>query len=65
MVFADEVVGALLALGGKVAVSQVVTAQDLIAANVGGVKDRKMQTREAASYGDFVRGRSGGLSLIS
>ena len=39
----DEAVGALLVLGGRVAVNQVVTVQALVAANVGGVEDLPKQ----------------------
>ena len=41
MVFADEAVGALLAVDGTVGVVQVVTVQALVTANVGEVEDRK------------------------
>ena len=51
MLFADEAVGALLALGGKVPVGQMVLVEAVVVANVGG--DRKRQTREAA-FVDFV-----------
>ena len=58
VVFTDEAVRALLALGGKVAVGQMVSVQALVVANVGGVEDRKGQTRNAA-YVEFVRGQPG------
>ena len=49
----------MLALGGKVAVSQVVPVRTLVAVNVGGVQDRKGQTRKTA-FVDFIRGQPGG-----
>ena len=64
VVFADEAVGELLALGGEVAVGQEVSVEALAAANVGGGQDRKGQTRKAA-YVDFVRRQpSGGVDRV-
>lgn len=45
---AGEAVGTLLALGGEVALGQVVTAEALVTANVRGVEDRKRETRRSA-----------------
>ena len=41
VVLADETVGALLALGGEVAVGQDAAVQALVSTDVGGVEDRK------------------------
>ena len=62
MDFAYEAVGALLSLGGEVAVGQVVTVKGLVAANVGGVEDRQRETWESAHV-RFVGGE-GGKSVV-